>query len=135
MLLAAPLSVKDRNSKTARVSEHLANERTYLAWLRTSFAILTLGFATNRFAAFLLELSLKSEAPVPQPTFGGPRSFGLGMVIFGTFLMMTSAWHYYRSKRGIENGTFRPDSMLLGIVTLISILIGLAATLLLLQAQ
>ena len=63
-------------------TEHLANERTYLAWLRTSFAILTLGFATNKFGQFLVELRAKSDQELPVGLLHGSRRFGLGMVHF-----------------------------------------------------
>ena len=36
--------------KNPHVTEHLANERIILAWIRTSIAVMTLGVAINRSA-------------------------------------------------------------------------------------
>jgi putative membrane protein len=35
--------------ETERASEYLANERTFLAWIRTSIAVVSLGFVLARF--------------------------------------------------------------------------------------
>ncbi len=43
------------NSNRAR--DHLANERTFLAWVRTSVAIVVFGFAIGRFAIALRQLA------------------------------------------------------------------------------
>jgi putative membrane protein len=41
----------------ARVREHLANQRTLLAWIRTAIALMGLGFVVARFALFLRGLA------------------------------------------------------------------------------
>jgi uncharacterized membrane protein YidH (DUF202 family) len=38
--------------------EYLANERTFLAWLRTCIAIIGLGFVVARFGLFLREFGI-----------------------------------------------------------------------------
>jgi len=38
------------NPDANHAREHLANERTFLAWLRTGIAIVVFGFAIARFA-------------------------------------------------------------------------------------
>ena len=40
-------------------NELLANERTFLAWLRTSIAVMSLGFVVARFGLWLRELALQ----------------------------------------------------------------------------
>ncbi len=46
----------DSPKKSLHVTDHLANERTFLAWIRTAIAVMTLGVAINRFALFLMEI-------------------------------------------------------------------------------
>ena len=46
----------DSPKKNPHVTDHLANERTFLAWIRTAIAVMTLGVAINRFALFLMEM-------------------------------------------------------------------------------
>lgn len=40
-----------RGGGDSRTREHLANERTYLAWLRTSIAMMALGLAVAKFGS------------------------------------------------------------------------------------
>ena len=42
--------------------EHQANERTFLAWLRTSIAIIAFGFVLERFSLFVKYLAPGSAA-------------------------------------------------------------------------
>jgi putative membrane protein len=37
-------------------SDHAANERTFLAWLRTSIAVIAFGFVVEKFNLFALTL-------------------------------------------------------------------------------
>src|SRR5437868_6577491 len=94
-------------SDSKNVSEHLANERTYLAWLRTSFSLLTLGFATSKFGQFLIELRARSDRELPHGYLMGSRRFGLGMVVLGTVLMAVATWNYHKTRKQIEQGVFR----------------------------
>src|SRR5438876_1564101 len=68
-----------------RVSDHLANERTFLAWIRTGLATITFGFVIERFGLLLRELGLRKQAaflfPVPFSTFIGVSLTLLGMVV------------------------------------------------------
>ncbi len=57
-------------SKIDRQREHQANERTFLAWLRTSIALIGFGFVIARFGLFLHELqtTVTYQNP-PTPSF------------------------------------------------------------------
>jgi len=50
-----------------RARDHLANERTFLAWVRTSVAIVVFGFAIGRFAIALRQLT-EFQGHVPKTT-------------------------------------------------------------------
>ena len=47
-------------STSKHVTDHLANERTFLAWIRTGLATITFGFVVERFGLLLRELGLKN---------------------------------------------------------------------------
>jgi putative membrane protein len=55
-------------SNIDRQREHQANERTFLAWLRTSIALIGFGFAIARFGLFLRELQTSVTSKTSQPT-------------------------------------------------------------------
>ena len=48
-----------RTSK--KVTDHLANERTFLAWMRTGLATITFGFVVERFGLLLRELGFQGQ--------------------------------------------------------------------------
>ena len=57
--------LKQQQAELHHVSEHLANERTILAWIRTAIAVMTLGIAINRFSLFLVEFAAWCRAAGP----------------------------------------------------------------------
>src|SRR5258708_16587158 len=68
-----------------KVSDHLANERTFLAWIRTGLATITFGFVVERFGLVLRELGLKGNAsiiPVHLSSF-----FGISLPVLGVSVM------------------------------------------------
>ena len=54
-----PMSDTDQNSiRKSDPKDHLANERTYLAWIRTSIGIMAFGFVVEKFAIFVKQIAL-----------------------------------------------------------------------------
>jgi uncharacterized membrane protein YidH (DUF202 family) len=51
-------SDKEINDPYQRVLQHLANQRTFLAWLRTSVAVIGLGFIVSRFGLLIRTIIL-----------------------------------------------------------------------------
>ncbi len=47
--------------KNDRQREHQANERTFLAWLRTAIALIGFGFAIARFGLFLSQINVAMD--------------------------------------------------------------------------
>ena len=44
--------------KPKNLNDHLANERTFLAWLRTGIGVMAFGFVVVKFSLFLKQFSL-----------------------------------------------------------------------------
>ncbi|MEK7197689.1 MAG: DUF202 domain-containing protein, partial [Nitrospirota bacterium] len=51
------LSRDESNSKVRNRRVHMANERTFLAWIRTSIGIMAFGFVVERFSIFVKQVS------------------------------------------------------------------------------
>ena len=55
------------NNNRQAASDHLANERTMLAWVRTGIGIVAFGFAVVKFSLFIKQISSVLHMPdVPQ---------------------------------------------------------------------
>ena len=107
-----------------RGTEYLANERTFLAWIRTSIAMISFGFLIAR----LPEWIHHSTAPGEQPGTGRiSTSFvmGLAMMASGVVLAVLAVWRYHNVNRAIDEGRVKADR---GPVILVTVLVVLLAT-------
>jgi putative membrane protein len=112
--------------KIDRQREHQANERTFLAWLRTSIALIGFGFAIARFGLFLrqLNLAITQHESSAHPFFNS-ENLGLALVIFGIVTIALAAWQYDRVFWQIERGNYQPNRFLVWIMTGVVISLGL----------
>jgi len=105
--------------------EHQANERTHLAWLRTSLSVIILGIAINRFSRYLSEL--QPERAI-RASLVDERRLGYGMVAMGMLLMLWAAIRYTRVSRAIESESeYRPLSVAIWLITLAVLVMGSAS--------
>jgi putative membrane protein len=117
-------SMKD--PKIDRQREHQANERTFLAWLRTSLALIGFGFAIARFILFLRQpqTSLMEQDTPTHPLFNS-ENLGVTLVILGVAVIAFAAWQYNRVFWQIERGNYRPNRWFVGIITVLVMIVGL----------
>jgi len=116
--------------------DRLANERTFLAWLRTGIAITSLGFVVARFDLFLAELtrvSAESASRAAEATESRAAvPIGVLLVLAGPLIVVMAAARYLQTESSLATG--RPESRRLvrGIVvamTLGAIVAGVALAL------
>lgn len=112
--------------KIDRQREHQANERTFLAWLRTAIALIGFGFAIARFGLFLREFQAAlTHQEVEPPSFFGSQSIGIVLVVTGIVVIPLSVWHYNRVFNQIERSDYKPNRLLVwitaGVVTVLGI--------------
>jgi len=110
---------------------HMANERTYLAWVRTSIGIMAFGFVVERFALFLkqiryfLEKTGPAEGSLPAPPPGyslGYSSFlGVLLVGLGAIMGVLAFIRYKKVEKQIDQDAYQP-SITLDILLAMSIL-------------
>jgi uncharacterized membrane protein YidH (DUF202 family) len=101
---------------------HMANERTFLAWVRTSIAVMAFGFVVERFSLFTRQLSVYfGKEVVPQPPHGLSSAIGIVLVGLGALIGVLSYVRFRRVERQIEEGGYQP-SMVLGFLLTLSIL-------------
>jgi putative membrane protein len=114
--------------KIDRQREHQANERTFLAWLRTSIALIGFGFAIARFGLFLRQLgtTMTLQQP-PVDSLFNSETLGATLVVFGILVIAVAAWRYNRVFWQIERSDYRPNRWLVGMMTAIVMMIGLVS--------
>jgi putative membrane protein len=102
------------------IRDHLANERTFLAYLRTSLSLLSIGISINRFSLYLLEKSIGTAGSGERATLVGAEQLGIGMVVIGLILLVYGIVRFTQMNREIEAQTYRPNTaamwLLSGIV-------------------
>lgn len=88
-----------------RYTDHAANERTFLAWMRTAIAIMAFGFLVEKFDLFIrIEAARQAgQAPSGHVPVGNVSSLvGLGVIGFGAALILLSAWRFHDTGRRID---------------------------------
>jgi len=108
----------------ARARDHLANERTFLAWVRTGVAVVVFGFAIGRFAVALRELvQLQGHAP---RTAGYSVWFGIIAIVTGVVLIFAGLNRYRKTRAQLDSGSFEPAGTVIDLVAIFTVIFGLA---------
>lgn len=107
-----------------RASDHLANERTFLAWVRTGIAIVVFGFAIGRFAIAIRQfMQIQGQA---SPSAGLSVWFGTVAIVAGVILTLAGLLRYRRTRAQLESGRFQPAGFVVDLVGILVTLFGLA---------
>jgi len=102
-----------------KASDHLANERTFLAWVRTGLATITFGFVVERL-------------PTPAPLAGGKTqpslvSWAPFSAVVGTSLTLLglALLNFLHIRADIGRDAFHPPVRFVVLLTILASLIGL----------
>ncbi len=100
---------------SSRVREHLANERTYLAWMRAAIGLVGFGVVIVRLHHF-----------VPPQVHSPGSSWKLGLILslVGLVTVLLSTWHYFAIRRAIDSDTYEPSSRWVILLSLAVTLLG-----------
>lgn len=111
-----------------RYTEHAANERTFLAWVRTSIAIMAFGFLVEKFDLFV-ELAGSSLAgrrlSVGGQTVGNIS--GLLLIVLGGATMVLAIIRFRKTALDIDSTEKCPNSGARMDITLAGLLVLLGA--------
>jgi putative membrane protein len=109
------------NSNRAR--DHLANERTFLAWVRTSVAIVVFGFAIGRFAIAMRQLTAFQGHG--SRTTGLSVWMGMIAILAGVVMMVAGLTRYRKTRAQLDEGKFEPAGFVVDLVAILTVLFGL----------
>jgi uncharacterized membrane protein YidH (DUF202 family) len=108
---------------------HMANERTFLAWMRTSMGIMALGFVVEKFALFIKQVSYvlgKSNFEKTLPSSPGYSTiFGIFLVGLGALMGVLAFIKFKKVERQIDENTYQPSSILDILLTISVLVIGI----------
>src|SRR5216684_2153668 len=99
-------------------SDHAANERTFLAWVRTGIAVIAFGFVIEKFNLFVLAMasasSLDAGHRLQLERVSGPlgRYDGLALVLVGLALIVTAAVRFVRTGWRLDDQETHPAGSL-----------------------
>jgi putative membrane protein len=119
----------DRPSPSkGRTSDHLANERTFLAWVRTALGLIGLGFVLARMGLFLSQIAPETVARSARGARAGHEFVETGLVflVLGTALSAWSGWVYFRTRAAIASDRYQPAREAVLALTAIMVLGGAA---------
>lgn len=108
-------------------TDHAANERTYLAWIRTALAFMAFGLVVERFDLFIRSLPELAQSAARDSASDISRMAGLALILLGVLVLATSTYRYLRFKRLIssreirEFAASRTDLLLVAIVGLLGL--------------
>ena len=105
-----------------RVTDHLANERTFLAWIRTGLATITFGFVVERFGLLLRELGFKGNTSITPEHLSS--FFGVSLTILGVLMMNIALISFLHIRRSIDAEQFHPPAAFAIVLTVLASLIG-----------
>ncbi|MGD8618851.1 MAG: DUF202 domain-containing protein [Gammaproteobacteria bacterium] len=111
-----------------RYRDHAANERTYLAWVRTGITVMVLGFIVEKFEIFLASLQgLLAEKVHVVAHSKGPELISLALVSFGVVVIVVGTLRFFRVKSQLDSAggvTYRGTLPALGL-TLVLVAFGI----------
>jgi putative membrane protein len=112
------LSVTGPGDPGSRVRSHLANERTFLAWLRTGLALIVVGIGAAQF----LDLDRNLI-----PGLRTVSDFAALLILIGTLTVILGRSRYMQSREQIDRAQFHPAGRSITAATALIAVIGLCS--------
>lgn len=109
----------EQSGTRQNTSDHLANERTLLAWVRTGIGIMAFGFVVVKFSLFIRQVALVVGKSIAIPQYGYSAPIGIALVAVGALCLLFSLVRYHRIARQIDSGTFQRSSTLLSWIVIV----------------
>ena len=101
----------------ALINEHLANERTFLAWIRTGIGIMAFGFVAVKFSLFVNQVSPELLKKSAVSANGISDIVGIGLVAAGALTTLLSYLRYRQTVKLLREGKYQYSTLLLTVLT------------------
>lgn len=112
---------------TGNTSDHLANERTFLAWIRTAIGIMAFGFVVVKFSLFVRQLALMMGNPQVVSHRRYSETVGIILVAAGLLTCILAFLRYRKTAKQITSGNYKHSAILIitvmGCIVLVGVLL------------
>ncbi|MBD2249979.1 MAG: YidH family protein [Trichormus sp.] len=109
-------NIEKKKYRSDRIRDHLANERTYLAWMRS-------GIALMGFGVLIVRLRIIRPPLAPQPPGSGWK-LGLAFALVGVLTVLLSTQHYFAVRRDIDEDTYQPPDRWILLASIAVLILG-----------
>ncbi|MDQ2719209.1 MAG: DUF202 domain-containing protein [Bacteroidota bacterium] len=108
-----------------KAGDHLANERTFLAWIRTCIGIMAFGFVVVKFSLFVKQISvlLGKENVIQNRSYS--VIVGIVLVAVGSITSILSYIRYRRTEKQLKESYYHHSSLLLTVLTAFIFLVSI----------
>src|SRR5438046_1657013 len=91
-----------------KAEAHNCQASTFLAWIRTSLAIMGFGFVVERFGLLLREIGTKiTNVPIPNHY---SALVGITLTVLGVVVMAVALLNFLQARKAIDKGVFHSCS-------------------------
>ena len=122
------LTEEKRSARVRNRRVHMANERTFLSWIRTSIGIMAFGFVVEKFALFISQVAYFIGKTVPAGQYqtgqGYSSVFGVFLIGLGALMGVLAFIRYKKVEKQIDEDTYQPSLILDILLTLSIVVIG-----------
>lgn len=123
--MEADKTTSTQKPSKASATDHLANERTFLAWIRTGIAIMGFGFVVVKFSLFMRQLSLALGKQLALPSRGYSPVIGVSLVVIGAIMSLLAFFRYRHIEKHLRNGIYFPSFLLSLLLTIAIVVISI----------
>ncbi len=85
--------------------DHAANERTYLAWIRTAIAVMAFGFLVEKFDLFVSYISHAVGSALRFRSSVSIEYIGLGLMLVSVAIIIGSTIRFIHYEKAIDSET------------------------------
>ena len=116
------MTQQEKNNQLLFTQQHLANERTYLAWIRTAIAIIGIGSLSSS-----LHFLIGDTGRIISNNLA--LIVGSGAAVLGVIIIVFATYSFVKKKQQIEKGVFYMISFPVITTSIFLIILAIAAIL------
>ena len=126
----------DRKLGSNNPQAYQANERTFLAWMRTCIALIGLGFIISKFGFFIEEFNIILQKYLTEPksypkisthisTDNTSSLIGVLIILFSIVIAFFALKNYVDANKEIKSGQYHPKQKMIVSVTILFVILSL----------